>query len=59
MADQIEVQGESVIITTQTTVEKKSYLAQRQMEMTNLQGQKQWIETEIERVQRIIDSLIA
>jgi hypothetical protein len=59
MADQIEVQGESVIITTQTTVEKKLYLAQRQMEMTNLQGQKQWIETEIERVQRIIDSLIA
>jgi hypothetical protein len=57
MADQIEVQGDSVIITTQTTVEKKLYLAQRQMEMTNLQGQKQWIETEIERVQRIIDSL--
>jgi hypothetical protein len=57
MADQIEVQGDSVIITTQTTVEKDLYLAQRQMEMANLQSQKQAIEAEIARVQAIIDSL--
>jgi hypothetical protein len=57
MADQIEVQGDSVIITTQTTVEKDLYLAQRQMEIANLQSQKQAIEAEIAKVQAIIDSL--
>ena len=54
---QIAVQGDSVIITTQTTVEKDLYLAQRQMEIANLQSQKQAIETEIARIQAIIDSL--
>jgi hypothetical protein len=59
MADQIEVQGESVIITTQTTVEKELYLAQKQMEIANLQNQERVIEAEIARVQAIIDSLQA
>jgi hypothetical protein len=59
MADQIEVQGDSVIITTQITVEKDLYLAQRQMEIANLQNQKQAIQSEIARVQAIIDSLQA
>ena len=57
MADQIEVQGDSVIITTQTTVGKDLYLAQKQMEITNLQSQKQAIEVEIARIQAVIDSL--
>jgi hypothetical protein len=59
MADQIEVQGENVIITTQTTVAKEQYLIERQYELANLQNQERVIEAEIARVQAIIDSLEA
>jgi hypothetical protein len=59
MADQIEVQGENVIITTQTTVAKEQYLIERQYELANLKNQERVIEAEIARVQAIIDSLQA
>jgi hypothetical protein len=58
MADQIEVQGESVIITTQTTVSKEGYLIQRQYELANLQNQERVIEAEIARIQAVIDQLV-
>jgi len=59
MADQIEVQEDSVIITTQTTVEKDQYLIERQYELANLKNQERVIEAEIARVQAIIDYLQA
>jgi hypothetical protein len=58
MTDQIEVQGDSVVITTQTTVAKEQYLIERQYELANLQNQKRVIEAEIDRVQAIIDQLV-
>jgi len=58
MADQIEVQGESVIITTQTTVSKEGYLIERQYELANLQNQERVIEAEIARIQAVIDQLV-
>jgi len=58
MADQIEVQGESVVITTQTTVSKEGYLIERQYELANLQNQERVIEAEIARIQAVIDQLV-
>jgi len=58
MADQIEVQGESVIITTQTTVAKEQFLIERQYELANLQNQERVIEAEIARIQAVIDQLV-
>jgi hypothetical protein len=59
MADQIEVQGDNVVITTQTTVAKEQFLIERQYELANLQNQDRVIQSEIARVQAIIDSLQA
>lgn len=64
MADQIEVQGENVIITKQETVAKAEYLALKRSELDSMQvkleicqAQMNSIISAISEIQNVIESL--